>query len=106
MEEMFLGDRRSHHGALCGLALWEHQGLARAAIRALEQQSQQGCTLLLCPASPMSHTLSLPILAVPTGFYTPARDQHLKERVSYLTTGRRRSLDLTFHCGLAPAAPT
>ena len=40
MEEMFFGDQASHHRALCGLALWEHQGLVQAAIRALELQSQ------------------------------------------------------------------
>lgn len=40
MEETFFRDWRSHHGALCGLALWEHQGLVRAAIGALELQNQ------------------------------------------------------------------
>lgn len=85
---------------------WEHHGLAQAAITALELQSPGGCILLLCPVSPMSHTLSLPFLAIPTGFYTPAKDWHLKEKVSYLTTGRRRSLDPPFHCCFASAAST
>lgn len=40
MEEMFFGGQGSHHSSLEGLALWEHHGLAQAAIRALELQSQ------------------------------------------------------------------
>lgn len=67
--------------------------------------SCKACCCAQCHPHPTPHTLSLPILAVPTVFYTLERDQHPKKRMSYLTTGRR-SLDLTFHYYMAPAAPT